>query len=144
MAPAAVTAKARPSSMSQSSSSAIPITPTSAPATTSATSDPAFVALLVGGRMNRPVISDRLSGEPKSLEPAAEEAALAERREDEDCRVRDLFAELLRRLEPVHAGHTHVHDHDVGLAALGEGDRAGAVGGLADHADVGRAGQREA
>jgi len=48
--------------MSQSSSSAIPITPTSAPATTSATSDPAFVALLVGGRMNRPVISDRLSG----------------------------------------------------------------------------------
>ena len=62
MAPAAVTAKARPSSMSQSSSSAIPITPTSAPATTSATSDPAFVALLVGGRMNRPVISDRLSG----------------------------------------------------------------------------------
>ena len=77
------------------------------------------------------------------LEPAPEQAALAVRREDEDGAVRDLLGEDLRRLEPVHAGHAHVHDHDVRPAPLGERDRALTVGGLADHADVRRARQRQ-
>ena len=51
---------------------------------------------------------------------------------------------LLGGLEPVHVRHAQVHDHDVGPAALGQGDGGGAVGRLADHADPRRAGQREA
>ena len=78
------------------------------------------------------------------LEAAAEHAALAVRGEDEDGAVRHLFHQLLRRLEPVHAGHADVHDHDVGPAALGERDGGLAVGGLADDADVRRPAERQA
>src|SRR4029077_16751335 len=196
MAPAAVTANASPSSVSQSCSSAMPITPTSAPATTSATSDPALVddrfakrnshrvracvglelredvphvaldglladeelrrdigvrhavreqledlalargehVLALAGqerghqrRVDVPLSGDDLFDRPQQslvwrlledvalrarLEAAAQEAALAERGEDEDGRVRDLLAEQLRRFEPIHARHTNVHDHD--------------------------------
>ena len=78
------------------------------------------------------------------LEAAAEQAALAVRGEDEDGGVGHLLGEDLRRLEPVHAGHADVHDHDVRAAALGERDGGLAVGGLADHADVRRAGEGQA
>src|SRR5271169_6551566 len=77
------------------------------------------------------------------LEAAAEEAALAVRREDQHCRLRHLLRQDLRRLEPVHPGHADVHDHHVGPAALRERDGALAVARLADHADVRRARQRQ-
>ena len=78
------------------------------------------------------------------LEPAAEQRALAVGGEDQDRRLGHLLRDLLRRLEPVHPRHADVHDHDVGPAPLGERDRACAVRGLADHADVRRAREREA
>ena len=37
-----------------------------------------------------------------------------------------------RRLDPVHVGHPHVHQHDVGAQALGLGDGGDAVARLAD------------
>ena len=77
------------------------------------------------------------------LEPAVEQAALAVRREDEDGAVRHPLGEEFRRLEPVHAGHPDIHDHDVRAAALGERNGALAVTGLSDHADVRRTGERE-
>src|SRR5215510_11697455 len=60
--------------MSQSSSSAMPTTPTTAPATTSATSDPARVALRLILPLNRPVISDGLSGQAPSVLMSAPQA----------------------------------------------------------------------
>ena len=59
-------------------------------------------------------------------------------------RLGQLLGELPRRLEPVHAGHADVHDHDVRLAAERELDGARPVGRLADDADVRRAREREA
>ena len=76
-------------------------------------------------------------------EPAAEETALAVRGEDEDGDRRVPIDQHLRRLEAVHAGHAHVHDHDVRLAPLGERDGALAVGSLPDHADPGRPRERQ-
>ena len=58
------------------------------------------------------------------LEPAAEQRALRVRGEDQHLRLGELLGEELRRLEPVHAGHADVHDHDVRLAAEGQLDRA--------------------
>ena len=58
-------------------------------------------------------------------------------------RLGQLLGEQPRRLEPVHAGHAHVHDHDVRLAAEREVDRARPVGRLADDADVGRPRERQ-
>src|SRR5919108_4613161 len=72
------------------------------------------------------------------LEPATEQRPLAVGGEDEDGRLGQLLVEDLRGLEPVHAGHADVHDHDVGPAALGQRDRARPVGRLADDADVRR------
>ena len=40
------------------------------------------------------------------------------------------------RLDAVHDRHPDVHEHHVGLCALGEGDRLGAVRRLADDIDV--------
>ena len=77
------------------------------------------------------------------FETAAEEASLAVGGEDQDCAVRHPVHQLLRRLEPVHARHADVHDHDVGPPALCERHRRLAVGRLADHADVRRAAQRK-
>ena len=77
------------------------------------------------------------------LEPAAEQRALAVRGEDQDRRVGHLLPDLLRRLEPVHAGHADVHDHDLRAAPLYERDRAGTVGCLTDHAHVRRARERQ-
>ena len=73
------------------------------------------------------------------LEAAPEQRALGVGGEDQHLRVRHLRREELRGLEPVHAGHPHVHDHDVGLAPLRELDRGLAVRGLADDAYVRRA-----
>jgi len=53
------------------------------------------------------------------------------------------FDDLLRRLDPVHPGHTEIHDHDVGPTSFGERDGRFAVGCLADDADVRRAEERE-
>ena len=78
------------------------------------------------------------------LEAAREQRALAVGREDQHRRVGRSLGELLRRVEPVHPRHAHVHDHDVGPAALREVDRALPVARLTDHPDVGRTGQREA
>ena len=78
------------------------------------------------------------------LEPAAEQRALAVGGEDQHRGLGHLLRDQLRRLEPVHARHADVHDHDLRAAPLGERDRAGAVGGLADDADVRRAREREA
>ena len=77
------------------------------------------------------------------LEAASQQAALAVGREDEDSRLRDLFSEDLGRLQPVHAGHADVHDHDLGLAPLGERDGRGSVRSLSDHADMRRARKRK-
>ncbi len=77
------------------------------------------------------------------LEPALEERSLAVGREHEDARVRHAGRDLLGRLDSVHLRHAQVHDHDVGLAALGERDGCLAVGSLAHDADVRRAQQRE-
>src|SRR5712691_1767105 len=77
------------------------------------------------------------------LQSAAEQRTLAVGGEDQDGGLGNLVREDLRRLEPVHPGHPYVHDHDVRAASLGEGDRARAVGGLADHADVRRTRERE-
>jgi hypothetical protein len=73
------------------------------------------------------------------LQPAAEQRALAVGGEDQDRRLGHLLLDLLRRLEPVHSRHADVHDHDLRPAAFDQRNRAGAVGGLADHADVRRA-----
>ena len=78
------------------------------------------------------------------LEAAAEQAALAVGGEDQDGGLGDLLGQDLRRLEPVHAGHADVHDHDVGPASLGQRHRRRAVGGLADDPDVRRARERQA
>ena len=42
------------------------------------------------------------------------------------------------RGEAVHAWHADVHEHEVGRAAVGEGDGLDAVCGLADDLDTGR------
>ena len=57
---------------------------------------------------------------------------------------RRAVADLAGGLEPVHAAHADVHDHDVRAAALGERDRGLAVGCLADDANVRRARERQA
>ena len=76
--------------------------------------------------------------------PRPRRRALAVGGEDQHRGVGHALAQELRRLEPVHPGHADVHDHDVGPAPLGERDRAGAVGRLADHADVGSPRERQA
>jgi hypothetical protein len=78
------------------------------------------------------------------LEPAAQQAALTVGREDEDGGRREALVEDLRRFEPVHAGHAHIHDHDVGSPALGDRHCARSVRRFPDDADLGSAGQREA
>src|SRR6266849_1967248 len=70
------------------------------------------------------------------FEPSAEQRPLAVRGEDQHSRLRDLLRQDLRRLEPVHPGHAHVHDHDVGPAPLSQRNGARPVGRLADHANV--------
>ena len=77
------------------------------------------------------------------LEPAAEEAPLAVGGEDEDGAVGHPVHQRLRRLEPVHARHADVHDHDVGAPPLCERDGSLPVGRLADHTDVRSAAQRK-
>jgi hypothetical protein len=71
------------------------------------------------------------------LEAAAEQAPLAVGREDQHGGGGELVAQHLGRLEPVHAGHAHVHDDDVRPPALRDCDRAGPVRGLPDDADMG-------
>ena len=61
--------------------------------------------------------------------------AVGERGEHEHVRLL-LGEDLARGLDPVHARHVEVHQHDVGLELLGLLDRLGAVGGGADELDV--------
>jgi hypothetical protein len=63
-----------------------------------------------------------------------DEVVQAERREDQDAVAR----QAARRLDAVHARHADVHEHDVGVEALGERDRLVAVAGLGDHGDPAR------
>ena len=42
------------------------------------------------------------------------------------------------RVDAVHLGHAHVHEHDVGPELLGHRDGLGAVGGDAEHLHVWR------
>src|SRR5436190_936971 len=85
-------------------------------------------------RLVRRLLEDVALG--AGLEPTAEEAALAVGREDQDGSTWNLLRQDLRRLEPVHPGHSDVHDHDVGIASLGKRDRGCAVGGFADDPDM--------
>ena len=78
------------------------------------------------------------------LEAALEQSPLGVGGEDQDLGVGDEPHDLLGRLDPVHAGHPQVHHDHVGAAALGERHGGLAVGGLSDHADVGRAEEGEA
>src|ERR671931_359337 len=77
------------------------------------------------------------------LKAAPEQAPLAVGGENQHRRLGNLLAEDLRRLEAVHARHPDVHDHNVGFAPLGQRDRGGAVGGLADDADMRRTLERK-
>ena len=67
-----------------------------------------------------------------------------ERGEDDDPRRRQrvVARDPPGRLEAVHHRHPNVHQHHVGPFAGGECNRLGAVARLADHLDVGLAGEQ--
>ncbi len=56
--------------------------------------------------------------------------------EDEDPGIAPRRGDAPGRLDPVHRGHPHVHQHDVGRELGRQGDRGGAVAGLADDLQV--------
>src|SRR5918996_1239356 len=58
-------------------------------------------------------------------------------RQDEDLHVREMFLDLLRRLDARTPRHPHVHQHDVRHQLGSALDRLVPVVGLADHLDVG-------
>jgi hypothetical protein len=65
-----------------------------------------------------------------------------ERGEHEHRRTHAQAGDPARRLDAVDARHLEVHEHDVRLAVEGQVDRLLAVGGHADHLDVGHAGEQ--
>jgi len=83
-------------------------------------------------------LADVLQQESARSGPQAGERVLVEieRRQDDHARAEALTDDARRRLDAVHAGHAHVHQHDVGVELGRQSHRLAAIARLAHDDEV--------